>query len=152
MAIFNWTEDAATADELPALLDGSSDEGEPVSGVRLDASPGKPDFFVPLIVIDEFPCARRQDVMAVASAVRPLTLETQSRGKLHPHGIFYVAHSRVKNVASVHTYVAKYVAKVSELLAKPSSALRCPHTFPRAATPVGTVSYTHLTLPTNDLV
>jgi len=25
-----------------------------------------------------------------------------------------------------------------ELLAKPSSALRCPHTFPRAATPVGT--------------
>ena len=25
-----------------------------------------------------------------------------------------------------------------ELLAKPSSALQCPHTFPRAATPVGT--------------
>ena len=50
-------DEAATADELPALLDGSSDEGEPVSGVRLDASPGKPDFFVPLIVIDEFPCA-----------------------------------------------------------------------------------------------
>eukprot|EP00964_Phaeocystis_antarctica_P081540 scaffold51011_cov38-Phaeocystis_antarctica.AAC.1 len=44
-------------------------------------------------------------------ALRPLTLETQSRGKLHPHGHLYVAHSRVKNVASVHTYVAKYVAK-----------------------------------------
>ena len=104
-------DEAATADELPALLDGSSDEDEPVSGVRIDASPGKPDFFVPLIVIDEFPCARRQDVMAAAFALRHLTLETQSRGKLHPHGIFYVAHSRVKNVASVHTYVAKYVAK-----------------------------------------
>ena len=37
----------ATGDELPALLDGSSDEDEPVSGVRIDASPGKPDFFVP---------------------------------------------------------------------------------------------------------
>ena len=36
-----------------------------VFGVRIDASPGKPDFFVPLIVIDEFvtelPCARRQE-------------------------------------------------------------------------------------------
>ena len=74
-------------------------------------SPGKPDFFVPLIVIDEFPCARRQDVMAAAFALRPRTLETQSRGKLHPHGHLYVAHSRVKKVASVHTYVAKYVAK-----------------------------------------
>ena len=104
-------DEAATADELPALLDGSSDEDEPVSGVRIDASPGKPDFFVPLIVIDELPCARRQDVMAAVFALRHLTLETQSRGKLHPHGIFYVAHSRVKNVASVHTYVAKYVAK-----------------------------------------
>ena len=79
--------------------------------VRLVASPGKPDFFVPLIVIDEFPCIRRQDVMAAAFALRHLTLETQSRGKLHPHGILYVAHSRLKNVASVHTYVAKYVAK-----------------------------------------
>eukprot|EP00964_Phaeocystis_antarctica_P071095 scaffold43340_cov30-Phaeocystis_antarctica.AAC.1 len=49
--------------------------------------------------------------MAAAFALRPLTLETQSRGKLHPHGHLYVAHSRVKNVASVHTYVAKYVAK-----------------------------------------
>ena len=48
-------DEAATADELPALLDGSSDEDEPVSGVRIDASPGKPDFFVPLIVIDELP-------------------------------------------------------------------------------------------------
>ena len=106
-------DEAATADELPALLDGSSDEGEPVSGVRLDASPGKPDFFVPLIVIDEFPCARRQDIMAAAFALRPRTLETQSRGKLHPHGHLYVAHSRVKKVASVHTYVAKYVATLS---------------------------------------
>ena len=74
-----------TADELPALLDGSSDEDEPVSGVRIDASPGKPDFFV-TIVIDELPCARRQDVMAAVFALRHLTLETQSRGKLHPHG------------------------------------------------------------------
>ena len=32
-------------DELPALRDDSSDEDEPVSGVRIDASPGKPDFF-----------------------------------------------------------------------------------------------------------
>ena len=60
---------------------------------------------------DEFSCARRQDVMAAAFALRHLTLETQSRGKLHPHGHLYVARSRVKNVASVHTYVAKYVAK-----------------------------------------
>ena len=102
-------DEAATADELPALLDGSSDEDEPVSGVRIDASPGKydffvtslgkhdffvtslgkPDFFVTLIVIDKFSCARRQDVMAAAFALRHLTLETQSRGKLHPHGIFY---------------------------------------------------------------
>ena len=104
-------DEAATADELPALLDGSSDEDEPVSGVRIDASPGKPDFFVPLIVIDEFPCIRRQDVMAAAFALRHLTLETQSRGNLHPHGNLYVAHSRVKNVASAHMYVAKYVAK-----------------------------------------
>ena len=73
-------------DELPAL-DDSSDEDEPVSGVRIDASPGKPDFFV-TIVIDELPCARRQDVMAAVFALRHLTLETQSRGKLHPHGIF----------------------------------------------------------------
>ena len=72
-------DEAATADELPALLDGSSDEDEPVSGVRIDASPGKPDFFVPLIVIDELPCARRQDVMAAVFALRHLTLETQSR-------------------------------------------------------------------------
>ena len=49
-----------------------------------------------------------------------LALETQSRGKLHahtrmtvPHGFLYVAHSRVKNAASVdvNTYVANYVAK-----------------------------------------
>jgi len=78
----------AAAPQLPALLDGSSDEDEPVSGVRIDASPGKPDFFV-TIVIDELPCARRQDVMAAVFALRHLTLETQSRGKLHPHGIFY---------------------------------------------------------------
>ena len=42
-----------------------------------------------LIVIGEFSCARRQDVMAAAFALRHLTLDTQSRGKLHPHGIFY---------------------------------------------------------------
>ena len=42
--------------------------------------------------------------MAMAFALR--NLETQSRGNLHahprmdvPHGIFYVAHSRVKNFA-----------------------------------------------------
>ena len=86
-------------DERPAL-DDSSDEDEPVSGVRIDASPGKsdffdaspgkPDFFVTLTTVDEFSCARRrQDVMAAAFALRHLTLETQSRGKLHPHGIFY---------------------------------------------------------------
>ena len=90
-------DEAATADELPALLDGSSDEDEPVSGVRIDASPGKsdffdaspgkPDFFVTLTTVDEFSCARRQDVMKAASALRHLTLETQSRGKLHTHGI-----------------------------------------------------------------
>ena len=69
---------------------------------------------------DEFSCARRQDVMATAFALRNLALETQSRGKLHahtrmtvPHGFLYVAHSRVKNAASVdvNTYVANYVAK-----------------------------------------
>jgi len=71
--------EAATADELPALLDGSSDEDEPVSGVRIDASPGKPDFFVTSLgkpdffvtlttVDDEFSCSRRQDVMAAAFA------------------------------------------------------------------------------------
>mgnify|MGYP003327032620 CR=1 FL=1 len=32
-------------DELPALRDDSWNEDEPVSGVRIDASPGKPDFF-----------------------------------------------------------------------------------------------------------
>ena len=67
----------ATADELPALLDDSSDEDEPVSGVRIDASPGKPDFFVTslgkpdffvtLTTVDEFSCARRrQDVSEAA--------------------------------------------------------------------------------------
>ena len=90
-------------DELPAgwpLRDDSSDEDEPVSGVRIDASPGKPDFFdaspgkpdcfVNLIVIDEFSCARRQDVRTAASAFRHVTLETQLRGifRLHTHGIF----------------------------------------------------------------
>ena len=65
-------------DELPAL-DDSSDEDEPVSGVRIDASPGKPDFFVTSLgkpdffvtlttVDDEFSCSRRQDVMAAAFA------------------------------------------------------------------------------------
>eukprot|EP00964_Phaeocystis_antarctica_P042296 scaffold24231_cov30-Phaeocystis_antarctica.AAC.1 len=39
--------------------------------------------------------------MAAAFALRHLTLETQSRGKLHPHGHLYVAHSRVKKVALV---------------------------------------------------
>ena len=77
-------------DELPALRDDSSDEDEPVSGVRIDASPGKPDCFVTLIVIDEFSCARRQDVRTAASALRHVTLETQLRGifRLHTHGIF----------------------------------------------------------------
>ena len=31
--------------ELPALRDDSWNEDEPVSGVRIDTSPGKPDFF-----------------------------------------------------------------------------------------------------------
>ena len=99
-------------DELPALRDDSSDEDEPVSGARIDGSPGTSDFF------DASPgdpsllftfTAVDEDVMTAASALRHLTLETQSRGKLHPHGLLYVAHSRVKNVASVHTYVAMQV-------------------------------------------
>ena len=65
------------------------DEDEPVSGVRIDASPGKPDFFVTLTTVDEFSCARRQDVMAAGFDLRDLTLKAQSRGKLHPHGTFY---------------------------------------------------------------
>ena len=92
---------ALEEDELPALVEGSSsDEDEPV---LVDASPGKPDFS--LVIVDEVSCARRQDVMATAFALR--NLETQSRGNLHahtrmdvPHGIFYVAHSRVKNSSS----------------------------------------------------
>ena len=92
---------ALEEDDLPALVDGSSsDEDEPV---LVDASPGKPDFS--LVIVDEVSCARRQDVMAMAFALR--NLETQSRGNLHahprmdvPHGIFYVAHSRVKNSSS----------------------------------------------------
>ena len=68
-------------DELPALRDDSWNEDEPVSGVRIDASPGKPDFFDAspgtswtasspwlVIVIDEFSCARRQDVLTAAPA------------------------------------------------------------------------------------
>ena len=102
-------DEAATADELPALLDGSSDEDEPGKPDFFVASLGKPDFFVTLIVTDEFSCTRRQDVMRMPPPLRHLTLETQSRGKLHPHGLLYVAHSRVKNVASVHTYVAMQV-------------------------------------------
>ena len=50
-----------------------------MSGVRIDASPGKPDFFVTSLgkpdffvtlttVDDEFSCSRRQDVMAAAFA------------------------------------------------------------------------------------
>ena len=77
-------------DELPALRDDSSDEDEPVSGARIDGSPGKSDFF------DASPgdpsllftfTAVDEDVMTAASALRHLTLETQSRGKLHTHGI-----------------------------------------------------------------
>ena len=95
---------ALEEDELPALVDGSSsDEDEPV---LVDASPGKPDFS--LVNVDEVSCARRQDVMATAFASTLVrNLETQSRGNLHahtrmavPHGIFYVAHSRVKNSSS----------------------------------------------------
>ena len=65
----------------PALRDDSWNEDEPVSGVRIDASPGKPDFFDAspgtsrtasspwlVIVIDEFSCARRQDVLTAAPA------------------------------------------------------------------------------------
>ena len=120
-------DEAVTDDELPALVDGSSDEDEPVlvgaspgKPDSINVSLGKPDFFVTLITVDEFSCARRQGVMATAFALRNLALETQSRGKLHahtrmtvPHGFLYVAHSRVKNAASVdvNTYVANYVAK-----------------------------------------
>ena len=82
-------------DEPPALIADSSDEEEPVSGVRIDASPGKPDFF------DASP--GKPDFFVTLTTV-DVTLETQSRGKLH-------THSRVKNAASVHTYVERYVAK-----------------------------------------
>ena len=49
------TLDLLCANELPALLDDSSDEDEPVSGVRIDPSLGKPDFFVTLTTADELP-------------------------------------------------------------------------------------------------
>jgi len=126
-------DEAVTDDELPALVDGSSDEDEssnedePVlvgAATSLAAHvlpPGKhKDFFLTLTTVDEFSCASRQDVMAATFALRSLTLETQSRGKLHvhtwmavPRGIFYVAHSRVQNIAcvDVNAYVANYVAK-----------------------------------------
>ena len=83
-------------DEPPALIADSSDEEEPVSGVRIDASPGKPDFFDASL--------GKPDFFVTLTTDDEFTLETQSRGKLH-------THSRVKNVASVHTYVERYVAK-----------------------------------------
>ena len=83
-------------DELPALRDDSWNEDEPVSGVRIDASPGKPDFFDASL--------GKPDFFVTLTTDDEFTLETQSRGKLH-------THSRVKNVASVHTYVERYVAK-----------------------------------------
>ena len=49
-------DEAVTDDELPALVDGSSDEDEPVrvgaslgNPASIDASLGKPDFFVTFI-------------------------------------------------------------------------------------------------------
>ena len=99
----------ATDDELPALVDGSSDEDEPVlvgaspgKPDSIDASLGKPDFFVTLITVDEFSRARRQDVMATAFALRNLALETQSRGKLHTHSISYaVRGDRAESCADI---------------------------------------------------
>ena len=55
--------------------------------IFFDASPGDPSLIFTFTTVDEFCCAR-QDVIAAASALRHLTLETQSRGKLHTHGIF----------------------------------------------------------------
>ena len=84
--------------------------------------------------------------MATAFALRNLTLETQSRGKLHaharmavPHGIFYAAHSRVKNVASVdvNTYVANYVAKGQSESEQWRNATGTPTALARARLPVG---------------
>ena len=68
------------------MLVGAS-PGKPDS---IDASLGKPDFFVTLITVDEFSRARRQDVMATAFALR--NLETQSRGNLHAHTRMAVPH------------------------------------------------------------
>ena len=50
---------------------------------------GCADFFVTLTTDDEFSCTRHQDVMTAAFALRHVTLETQSRGKLHMHSISY---------------------------------------------------------------
>ena len=117
--------------------------GNPAS---IDASLGKPDFFVPFITVDELSSAHRQDVMATAFALRNLTLETQSRGKLdaharmaEPHGIFYAAHSRVKNVASadVNTYVANYVAKGQSESEQRRNATGTPTALASARLPVG---------------
>ena len=125
-------DEAATDDELPALVDGisdedgSSNEDEPVlvgtaTSLAAHVLPrGYSDFFITRTTADEFSCASRQDVMAATFALRNLTLETQSCGKLHvhtwmavPRGIFYVNRSRVQNIAfvDVHAYVANYVTK-----------------------------------------
>ena len=74
--------------ELPALRDDSWNEDEPVSGVRIDASPGKPDFFAAspgtsrtaslrwlVIVIDEFSCAREPAAKTYLRRPRHVTLE-----------------------------------------------------------------------------
>ena len=90
-------DEAATDDELPALVDGisdedgSSNEDEPVlvgtaTSLAAHVLPrGYSDFFITRTTADEFSCASRQDVMAATFALRNLTLETQSCGKLHVH-------------------------------------------------------------------
>ena len=105
----------------------SSNEDEPVrardaNSLAIHAlPPSYSNFLVTRTFVDEYCSASRQAVMATTFALRTLTLETQTRGKgrLHVHtcmvvplGNFYVATSRVKNVAlvGVRTYVASYVA------------------------------------------
>ena len=60
-------------------MSGARIDGSPGTSDFFDASPGDPSLLFTFTAVDE-------DVTA-ASALRHLTLETQSRGKLHAHGI-----------------------------------------------------------------
>ena len=107
-------DEAATADELPVTLDGSSDEDKPVSGVRLAASPGKPDFFVTLDfaldslyendMLDSVPVAPGEQSLhehAVAAAralaasrAHGLSHKRKQRGSAPPAAVYAVASWR----------------------------------------------------------